>query len=74
MNKLQKIIDDADHICENHHDTPSHALCDELASLRRRLANEESMLCEAEECLERAIIAVDRVSDRYEMHHGGAPM
>lgn len=74
MNKLQKIIDDADHVCENHHDTPSHVLCDELASLRCRLASEEEVLCEAEKLLERAIMAVNRVSDRYEMHRGGSPM
>jgi hypothetical protein len=72
--KIQKIIDDADLVCENHHEIPSHTLCEELGHLRCRLSNAEEDLCEAERCLEKAIRAVERVSDRYEMHRGGNPM
>ena len=70
-NQIEKIIEDADYVCENHHDMTAEAISEELAALYRKLVNIEDQIEIDRELLVKAKNAVSRVSDRYEMHHGG---
>lgn len=70
-NQIEKIIEDADHVCENHHDMTAEAISEKLAALYRKLVNIEDQIEIDRELLVKAKNAVNRVSDRYEMHHGG---
>jgi len=69
--EILAIIEDADNITTNHHEMTAHAISDGLASLNCKLANIDRQRDEEAELLEKAQNAVNRVSDRYEMHHGG---
>lgn len=64
MTELRSIAEEADLITENHHEMTAEIMSPMLSSLlnRMKLAREE---------LKKAELAVDRVADRFEMHHGG---
>ena len=72
MNKqIERLIEDADHVCEEHHEMTTEAVAKELATLNCKVANIEDQLARDGKLLVKAKNAVSRVSDRYEMHHGG---